>query len=54
MTRTLAAILLATTAGLTACATTPRAGPAQVVRFVDPGAQAMLGQGTIVDPVRSR
>ena len=47
MTRTLAAILLATTAGLTACATTPRTGPAQVVRFVDPGAQAMLGQGTI-------
>ena len=45
MTRSLVAILLS--AALAACATTPRTGPAQVVRFVDPGAEAALGRGAI-------
>ena len=43
------AIALAASAALAACATTPRAGPAQVVSFVatDAGAAQALGQGTI-------
>ncbi|WP_115367667.1 DUF4136 domain-containing protein [Alteripontixanthobacter maritimus] len=49
MKRHLKAILAsaAALATLSACATVPRAGPAEVTRFVAPAATAQLGQGTI-------